>query len=65
MNNKTYDRLKWIAMIVIPAAAALVGTIGESVGWPQTGLAVTIITAVGAFLGTVLGVSNQNYNKNK
>ena len=64
MNNKTYDKLKWIAMIVIPAVATLVGTIGVSVGWTQTDLAVTIITAIGAFLGTVLGVSNQNYNKN-
>ncbi|MEQ7221384.1 phage holin [Vagococcus fluvialis] len=65
MNNKTYDKLKWIAMIVIPAVATLVGTVGVSVGWAQTDLAVTIITAVGVFLGTVLGVSNQNYNKNK
>ncbi|UDM78943.1 phage holin [Vagococcus fluvialis] len=65
MNNGTYDKLKWIAMIVIPAVATLVGTVGVSVGWAQTDLAVTIITAVGVFLGTVLGVSNQNYNKNK
>ncbi|MFW3537984.1 phage holin [Vagococcus fluvialis] len=65
MNNKTYDKLKWIAMIVIPAVATLVGTVGVSVGWAQTDLAVTIITAVGVFLGTVLGVSNQNYNKTK
>ncbi len=65
MDNNTYDKLKWIAMIVIPAVATLVGTVGVSVGWAQTDLAVTIITAVGVFLGTVLGVSNQNYNKNK
>lgn len=65
MKNKTYDKLKWGAIIVIPAVATLVGTVGVSVGWQQTDLAVTIITAVGVFLGTVLGVSSQNYNKNK
>lgn len=65
MNNKTFDILKWAAMIVIPAVATFVGTVGIATGWQQTDLAVIIITAIGTLLGTVLGVSNQQYNKNK
>ncbi|MGF2053627.1 phage holin [Vagococcus fluvialis] len=63
MKNKTYDKLKWIAIIVIPAVATFVGTVGVATGWQQTDLSVTIITAVGVLLGSVLGVSNQKYKK--
>ncbi len=61
MKNTTYDKLKWMAIIVIPAIATFVGTVGVATGWQQTDLAVTTITAVGVLLGSVLGVSNQKY----
>ena len=63
MSNKLYDYLKWSAIILVPALATLVGTIGTAVEWEQTNLAVLIITALGTFLGTLLGVSNVKYNK--
>lgn len=61
MNNKTYDTLKWVAMIVLPSVATFIGTIGVATSWDKTDLAVTIVTAVGVLLGSVLGVSNKNY----
>ncbi|MFW3538197.1 phage holin [Vagococcus fluvialis] len=63
MKNTTYDKLKWGAIIVIPAVATFVGTVGVATGWEKTDLAVTIITAVGVLLGSVLGVSNQKHKK--
>ena len=63
MNNKTYDILKWIAIIVIPALATLVGSIGLAISWQYTDIAVLIITAIGTFLAAILGVSNNQYNK--
>lgn len=63
MNNKVYDVLKWIALIVMPALSTLVGTIGLAIQWQYTDLTVTILVALGTFLGTILGVSNLNYNK--
>lgn len=64
MKNTTFDKLKWTAIIIIPAIATFVGTVGVATSWPQTDIAVTIITAVGVFLGSVLGVSSREYNKN-
>lgn len=63
MQNKTFETLKWIAMIVIPALATFVGVVGKAINWQYTDITVIIITALGAFLGTVLGVSNRTYKQ--
>lgn len=62
-SNKTYDILKWIAMILLPAAITLFGTIGSVLGWDFTDKVVTIAVAVDTFLGTILGISSSNYKK--
>lgn len=61
MQNKTFEVLKWVAAIVIPALATFVGVVGKAVNWEYTDITVIIITATGAFLGAVLGVSNRTY----
>ncbi|MBU5369345.1 phage holin [Enterococcus avium] len=61
MQNKTFEVLKWVAVIVIPALATFVGVVGKAVNWQYTDITVIIITAAGTFLGTVLGVSNRTY----
>ena len=63
LNNKTYDVLKWVVSIVLPALVTLIGVIGASIGWEHTELVMTVITAITAFLGTTLGVSSSNYKK--
>ena len=63
MKNKHYDILKWVAIIVIPALAVLVGQVGNAFNWEFTKVSVEIINAVALFLGTILGVSNYNYKK--
>lgn len=65
IDNKTYDVLKYIALTVLPALAVFVGVIGQAIGWDQTALAVTIITAFDTFLGSLLKVSTNNYDKEK
>lgn len=66
-NNKTwnliYDILKWIILIVMPAVATLVGTIGTAVGWVDTELFLVIWNAVTVFLGVSLGISNGQFKK--
>lgn len=57
--DNAYRVLKWVAMIVIPAVATFVGTVGTACGWDPTGLVVTIITAVGTLIGSVIGVSSK------
>ena len=55
--DKAYDILKWVGLIVLPAVATFVGTVGTAAGWVETDLAVTVITAVGTLIGAVLGAS--------
>lgn len=54
-----YAVLKWATLIVLPATATLIATIGPV--WGMDGELVqgitTTITAVAAFFGVVLGVS--------
>jgi uncharacterized membrane protein len=50
-----------VALIVIPALATFVGVVGKAINWEYTDITVIIITAIGTFLGTVLGVSNRTF----
>ena len=64
MNDKTYDILKWIALIVLPAVGTLCFTLASIWGLPYGDQVVGTITAVDTFLGALLGVSNAKYKKN-
>lgn len=61
MNNKSYDILKRVALIVIPALATFVNAAGIVWGMPYTNEITATITAFGVFLGAALGVSSKNY----
>lgn len=61
MNNKIYDILKWVAIIVLPAASTFVASVFPLWDLPFADAIAQTITACGAFLGAVLMVSNLNY----
>lgn len=63
LSNKKYDTLKWIALVFLPAFTTLYGVIGATCNVPYTQEALTIMVAFDTFLGTLLGISNSNYNK--
>lgn len=63
MNNKTYDVLKTIAQIILPAAGTLYSALAGIWGLPYTEEIVGTIIAVDTFLGIILGISTANYNK--
>lgn len=63
MNNRTYDILKYIAQIVIPAIGVLWFTISQIWGMPYGEEILGTITAVDCFLGAILGISTMAYNK--
>lgn len=65
LKNETYDVLKWIAIIFLPALTTLVGGIGGKIGYDHIDLVVYCMAAVDTFLGTILGISTINYNKEK
>ena len=62
-KNKTYDRLKSLCLIILPALATFYGSIGKIWEFPRTEQVVLTITAIDTFIGTCLGISNINYKK--
>ena len=63
ISNKLYDILKWLVIIVLPAAGTLYAALSPVWGWPYSEEIVTTITAVDTFLGAVLCISSATYNK--
>lgn len=61
MDNKTYDILKKVALIFLPALATLWLTIGKIWGLPYTTEIGATITAVAVSLGACLEISSKNY----
>lgn len=63
MNNKTYDVLKYIAQIVLPALGTLYFALAGLWNFPYVEQVVGTISAVDTFLGVLLGISSNNYKK--
>lgn len=63
MSNKVYDVLKYIAQIVLPALATLYFALAKIWGFPYGAEIVGTISAVDAFLGALLQISTNKYNK--
>lgn len=61
LSNRTYDILKWVALVVIPASATLVLTVGKIWGLPYYDNIGATISAIGLFIAAVIGVSNKDY----
>ena len=63
MSNKTYDVLKWVALVGLYATATLVDGLGDIWSLPLTDEIVKTINLLGTVLGIVLGISNSSYKK--
>ena len=63
-ENKTYDILKWVCIIVLPALATLYRGVGTIWSLPYVEEIPQTIIVIDAFLGALLGVSTIQYNKN-
>lgn len=63
LPDKVYDVLKWIALIVLPACGTLYSVLSGIWGLPYGEEVLSTITAVGTFIGALLGISTVNYNK--
>lgn len=63
MNSKTYDIMKYIAQIVLPACGTLYFALASIWGLPYGEQIVGTITAVDTFLGAILMISSNKYNR--
>lgn len=63
MSDKMYDVLKWIALVALPALGTLYFALSKIWGLPYGTEIVGTISAIDAFLGALLGISTNAYNK--
>lgn len=63
LSNKAYDILKWIALVALPALIAFYGVVGSACSIPHTDTVLTIAVAFDTLMGSMLGISTKNYNK--
>lgn len=61
MDSKTYDILKYIAQVVLPAVGTLYFALASIWGFPYGEQIVGTITAIDTFLGVILKISSDNY----
>lgn len=62
-NNKIYDILKWIALVVLPALATFYIGLGQFWNIPYPSQISGTIMLVDALLGALLGISSIQYAK--
>lgn len=60
-TNKTYDVLKWVALVFLPAAGILYFGLAEIWGLPRAAEVMASTAALNTFLGALLGISNRRY----
>ena len=61
LSNKTYDMLKWIALVALPAFATFYLALAGSWNLPHPIEIAATIAAIDTLLATLLGVSTSNY----
>lgn len=65
MSDKTYDVLKYLAQVIIPALGTLYFALSSIWGLPYGEQIVGTLTAIDAFLGTVLKLSSDDYYRER
>lgn len=63
MSDKTYNIVKYIALIALPAIGTLWFAIATIWGLPYAQEILGTITAIDTFLGALIGVSAAQYQK--
>ncbi len=62
LKNGTYDRLKWVVQIFMPAVAVLYAALGLLWGLPLVEPVIGTVSAVALFGGTLLGLSKKSFD---
>lgn len=61
-SNHVYDVLKWTSLVFLPAFITFLGVVLNTLHVGNTEVILTIAIAFNTFLGSILGLSNINYN---
>jgi len=63
LKNSTYDVLKYLTIIVLPALGALYAGLSQIWSLPYAAEVPATITVICTFLGAILCISTAEYNK--
>lgn len=63
MSDKTYNIMKWIVQYILPGLGVLYAIIAGAAGLPYAEVVLAIVMAADWFLGVILGISTNQYNK--
>jgi hypothetical protein len=63
LSDSMYDKLKFVALIFLPAMGTFYYTVATLLEWPKTDEVVGIVMAFDALLGILLGTSSKGYKK--
>ena len=63
LSNRTYDFLKWFALVALPATQVFWLTVGKVWGFPYLTEVGATIGAVGLFIAALLGLSVKGYTE--
>ena len=65
LSNRTYDVLKYLTIVVLPACGALYAGLSQIWSLPYAAEIPATITVICTFLGAILCISTAQYNKDK
>lgn len=65
LNNKVYDVLKWVVLVVIPALSTAYVGLAAIWGWPLSDEVAKTASVICVLLGALLGISTLQYNKDQ
>lgn len=63
LSGKAYNILKWVTLIALPAVGTLYFALSNIWGFPMGEQVVGTINIICTFIGTLIGISTVNYNK--
>ena len=63
LNDKVYEILKWLVLVVVPALTTFYVVLDKTFGWGYAETVTTISAAACACVGAIIGISTAQYRK--
>lgn len=63
LNDKVYEILKWLVMVVVPALTTFYVVLDKTFAWGYAETVTTISAAACACVGAIIGISTAQYRK--